>query len=48
MFRRWVMVLGVSCLLFSGSPSEATANIYQWAYVNPSNPGRGVYQSTTL
>ena len=46
--RRVSCLSAALCLVFSGVASQAHANIYQWAYVNPSDPSQGVYQSSTL
>ena len=34
--------------MFTGVASHAVADIFQWAYVNPSDPSQGVVQSSTL
>jgi len=45
--KRYLGIL-VSVFLPMLGASQTQANIYEWAYVNPSDPSQGVYQSTMV
>ena len=46
--KRVVLALTCAVALSSLAAGVARADIYQWAWVNPSDPSLGKYQSTTL
>ena len=46
--KTWNLKILVSVFLLLSGASQVQANIYEWAYVNPSNPSQGIYQSSTV
>jgi len=46
--KKWNLKILVSVFLLTLGASQTQADIYEWAYVNPSDPNQGVYQSSVL
>src|SRR5271165_5728158 len=42
----WNLRILISVLLLMSAASRTQAEIYEWAYVDPSDPTQGVYQSS--
>ncbi len=43
---KWNLKIRVSLLLLMPAASQTRAEIFEWAYVDPSDPSQGVYQSS--
>src|SRR5208283_5265971 len=47
-FMKWNLSILVSVFLFMSWVSPSCADIFEWAYINPSNPSQGVVQSSVV
>jgi autotransporter-associated beta strand protein len=45
---KWNLKILISVLLLVSAASQTRADIYEWAWVNPSNPSQGVVQSSVV
>ena len=45
---KWNLRIFVAVLLVTSWASPTQADIYEWAYVNPSDPSQGVVQSSVV
>jgi hypothetical protein len=45
---KWNLKILVSVFSFISWASQTQADIYEWAWVNPSDPSQGVYQSSVV
>jgi hypothetical protein len=44
----WNLKIFIAVLLLMSAASQTQADIYEWAWVNPSDPSQGVYQSSVV
>ena len=45
---KWIFAIVVSVLSLMSGVSQTWADINEWAYINPSDPSQGVYQSSVV